>query len=173
MVAVPLFKPQTFSVMITFKEIKQGGIVHVLDKDAMTARPCKVQAVSFPHIDIQQQPSQGMVVDVTLEMDGKVATYVMSETASVTFAGNLVLATEQQALCATIEQMKQDAERILASVEQQKEVLARADKLLTSLNPALRERQQTEQRFRALESNVSSVDEKVDKLLRLLESKAL
>lgn len=98
---------------------------------------------------------------------------MMSETASVTFAGNLVLATEQQALCATIEQMKQDAERILASVEQQKEVLAKADKLLTSLNPTLRERQQTEQRFRAVESNVSSVDEKVDKLLRLMERKTL
>lgn len=158
--------------MITFKDIKQGGNVHVLDKNSMTVKICKVQAVSFPHMDIQQ-PSQGMVVDVTLEMDGKTATYVMSETASITYANSLVLATEPQALCATVEQMKQEAERILSSVEHQKEVLSKADELLASLNPALRERQQTEQRFRALESNVSSVDEKVDKLLRLMERKTL
>lgn len=158
--------------MIPFKDIKQGGSVHVLDKNDMTVNVCKVQTVSFPHMDIQQ-PSQGMVVDVTLEMDGKTATYVMSETASVTYANSLVLATEPQALCATVEQMKQEAERVLASVEHQKEVLSKADELLASLNPALRERQQTEQRFRALENNVSSVDEKVDKLLRLLERKTL
>lgn len=158
--------------MIPFKDIKQGGSVHVLDKNDMTVKVCKVQAVSFPHMDIQQ-PSQGMVVDVTLVMDGKTATYVMSETASVTYANSLVLATEPQALCATVEQMKQEAERVLASVEHQKEVLSKADELLASLNPALRERQQTEQRFRALENNVSSVDEKVDKLLQLMEQKTL
>lgn len=136
----------------------------------MEVKACKVQAVSFPHLDVQQ-PSQGMVVDVTLEMDGKVATYVINESASVTYAGNLALAIDQQALCPTIEKMKQDAERILASVEHQKEVLSKADELLASLNPVLKERQQTEQRFRALENNVSSMDEKVDKLLRILERK--
>lgn len=156
--------------MATFKDIKQGDTIHVLDKGTMEVKACKVQAVSFPHLDVQQ-PSQGMVVDVTLEMDGKVATYVINESASVTYAGNLALAIDQQALCPTIEKMKQDAERILASVEHQKEVLSKADELLASLNPVLKERQQTEQRFRALENNVSSMDEKVDKLLRILERK--
>lgn len=159
--------------MITFKDIKQGSIVHILDKDKMEVKACKVQAVSFPHLDIQQQPSQGMVVDVTLGMDSKTATYVMSETASITYANNLVLATEPQALCATVEQMKQEAERVLASVEHQREVLTKADELLANLNPVLRERQQTEQRFRTLESNMSSMDEKVDKLLRILERKSI
>lgn len=160
--------------MIVFKDIKQGSVVHVLDKGKMKVRQCKVQAVSFPHLNMQQpSAAQGMVVDVTLEMDGKTATYVMSETASVTYANDYVLATEPQALCQTVEQMKQEAERVLASVDKQRDVLSKADNLLAELNPTLREKQETERRFRTLESGFSSMGEKMDKLLRLMERKTL
>lgn len=155
---------------MTFKNIKQGAAVYILDRDKMEFKQGVVTAVSFPRLNLQCNAGQNssMVVDVTIESDGKPATYTIPEGLSVTYASNLVLSIDMQGLSTEVERMKTDAERILASVEKQKMVIEKAGDLLSQLNPQYKERQETEKRFRGIEGDLSSVKTMVEKLLNKL-----
>lgn len=153
---------------MTFKELKQGYPVHILDKDSLTVRSGKVQNASFPRIDMAQAQRQ-MVVDITVECDGHTATYTMPEDSCVVYAGNIVLSTHPQGLTAEVEKMKAEAEQILASVERQKQIVASADELLAQLNPTLREKRETEQRFQLIEGRMNGVDDKLDRLIAMMQ----
>jgi len=146
---------------MTFREIKQGSTVHILNKDDMTVTSGNVQAVSFPHMG----NNGGMAVDVTIETDGKAATYTIPENLSVTYANNIVLATDRQMLSGEVQRMKTEAENALASVEYHKKVIEKADELLAELNPAIREKQETERRFCNIEDSVKDVKGMIKTLL--------
>ena len=149
---------------MTFKELKQGYPVYILDKEKLTVKQGKVVNASFPRIDAQPTGRQ-MVVDVTLDLDGKNAVYTMPEDSAIVYANNLVLSTDQHCLSVEVEKMKADAERILSTIETQREIVRVADDLLTQLNPSLKEKRETEQRFEQIES-------RLDKLILLMEHKS-
>lgn len=155
---------------MTFKELKQGYPIHILDKDKLTVKQAKVQNTSFPRADMMQGQRQ-MVVDITVEHGGNTATYTMPEDSCLVYANNLVISTEPQGLVVEVEKMKSDAEHVLASVEHQKEIVEVADELLAKLNPAFKEKRETEQRFEQLEKRMNSVDDNISQLLSLVKSK--
>ena len=155
---------------MTFKELKQGYPIHILDKDKLTVKQAKVQNTSFPRVDAIQGQRQ-MVVDITVEHNGSTATYTMPEDSCLVYASNLVIATEPQGLIVEVEKMKSEAEHILASVEHQKEIVEVADELLAKLNPAFKEKRETEQRFEQMEKRMNKVDDNISQLLSLVKSK--
>lgn len=155
---------------MTFKELKQGYPIYMLDKDKLEVKCGKVRENSFPRIE-QMNGQRTMVVDVSVECDGKTATYTMPEDSCVVYANNLVISTHQQGLTTEVEKMKEEAERILASVDRQEKIISVADDLLAQLNPTLKEKRETEQRFQKIEGRMNGVDDKLDKLLSLVQSK--
>lgn len=155
---------------MTFKELKQGYPIHILDKDKLTVKQGKVQSTAFPRVDTMQGQRQ-MVVDITVEHNGTTATYTMPEDACLVYANNLVISTEPQGLIVEVEKMKSEAEHILSSVEHQKEIVEVSDELLAKLNPAFKEKRETEQRFEQLEKRMNSVDDNISQLLSLVKSK--
>lgn len=155
---------------MTFKELKQGYPIYVLDKDKLEVKNAKVQNAAFPRVDTMNGQRQ-MVVDVTVECDGKTATYTMPEDSCVVYANNLVISTHQQGLIAEVEKMKDEAEQILASVERQEKIVNTADDLLAQLNPTLKEKRETEQRFQQIEGRMNGVDSKLDRLLTMMQAK--
>lgn len=155
---------------MTFKELKQGYPIHMLDKDKLEVKDGKVQNVSFPRVDTMQGQRQ-MVVDVTVDCDGKTATYTVPEDSCVVYANNLVISTHPQGLIAEVEKMKSEAERILASIDRQEDIINIADDLLSKLNPSLKEKRETEQRFQKIEGRMNGIDGKLDKLISLYQNK--
>lgn len=152
---------------MTFKDVKQGNSVFILDKTSLTVKEGKVTA-SIPHIGNMGTFTQAqgqLMVDVSIETDGTSKVYTIPENLSVTFANDIVLATTQQGLASEVERMKAEAERVLASVERQQAVLDKAGELLAQLNPQYKERQETEKRFRGLEGKVDTMASMVQKLL--------
>ncbi len=149
---------------MTFKELKQGYPVYILDKEKLMVRQGKVVNASFPRIDAQPTGRQ-MVVDVTLDVNGANAVYTMPEDSAIVYANNLVLSTDQHCLSVEVEKMKADAERILSTVETQKKIIEIADDLLAQLNPSFKEKRETEQRFEQIET-------RLDKLIQLMEHKS-
>lgn len=143
-----------------FKDIKQNYIVYVLDKQTLDISQAKVQAVGFPRMDIMQK-TPGMntqtVVDVTLDSNGKIATYTIPENLSVTYAGNIVLSTDKEGLIHEIEAIKNNAEQLLASVDKQKQILEKANGLLSELNPVYKEKKETDLRFTKIENSISEM----------------
>lgn len=102
--------------MLLFKDIKQNYPVYILDTQEFSLIQGKAAQVSFPRLEMNQKTGKTeMAVDVTIEADGKMATYAIPESHSVTYAGHLVLSTEKSGLTSEVEAQKANAEQVLAS----------------------------------------------------------
>lgn len=136
----------------------------MLNKQNMTILDSKVISVGFPHMDMNNKPQLGqsqMVVDVTIESEGKTATYTIPENLSVTYAGDIVLSTDKQGLLFEIEAMKNSAEKVLESVPRQREIIDKATTLLADLNPIYKEKKQNEERFNKMETSINKLEQTV------------
>ena len=143
-----------------FKDIKQNYPVYMLDKQNMSIIQGTATSVGFPRMDMNPKTGKtGMVIDVTIVANGKTATYSIPEDLAVTYAENLILSTDKQGLANEIEAMKNTAEQVLASVDHQKEVIAKSSSLLAELNPMYKDKQETEERFAKIESSISRMEE--------------
>lgn len=153
-----------------FKDIKQNYPVYILDKQDLSLTQGKVTAIGFPRLDMNPKTGKSdMVVDVTIDANGKAGTYTIPDSLSITYAGNLVLSTDKMGLAGEIESMKATAEQVIASVDRQKEILQKASSLLAELNPAYKERQETEQRFNKIEGSISRIEEMMANLVKELK----
>lgn len=149
-----------------FKDLKQNYPVYILNKQDLTLIQGKVVSAGFPRMEMNPAAGKsGMVVDVSIEADGKTANYVIPESLSVTYAGNLVLSVDRQGLAGEVESMKAAAEQAIASVEQQKRILEKSTSLLAELNPAFREKQETEQRFGKIEATMGELKDMLSRLV--------
>ena len=89
-----------------FKDIKQNYPVYILNKQDLSLTQGKAVQVPFPRMEMNQKTGKTeMVVDITIEANGKTATYVIPENLSVTYAGNLILSTDKMSLASEIEAM--------------------------------------------------------------------
>ena len=154
---------------MTFKEIKQGMSVYILDKKDLTVAEGKVTAVQ-PHVGnlfsggAMQTGAQPMQ-DVTIEVGGKATAYTIPEQLSVTFAGDTVIATEKNGLADEVERMKKKSEDVIASVNYHKKVIEMVPKLMSELKPELREKQETERRLTSMENGLKEIGSLVRSLV--------
>lgn len=131
----------------------------------------KATQVSFPRLEMNQKTGKTeMVVDVTIEANGKMATYAIPESHSVTYAGHLVLSTEKSGLTSEVEAQKANAEQVLASASKAQNIIDKAPSLLAELNPMYKEKQETEQRFGKIEKSISGMEELMKKQQEMMEN---
>lgn len=164
--------------MILFKDLKPNYPVFILNTQDITFAQGKVLSVSFPHFDMNNQignigsnPSQ-MVVDITIEYEGKNSTYVIPENLSITRTGNsnLILATEKEGIVREVEALKSSSEQILSSVDYHKGVVEKTDKLLSEFSPVFKEKQENEQRFKKIEGSVSEMKNMLENFIKEFKS---
>lgn len=157
--------------MLLFKDIKQNYPVYILDTQEFCLIQGKATQVSFPRLDVNQKNYKTeMVVDITIEANGKTATYTIPENHSVTYAGHLVLATEKPGLIGEIEAQKANAEQALASASKAQNIIDKAPLLLAELNPVYKEKQETEQRFGKIEQSISGMEKLMKKQQEMMEN---
>lgn len=153
-----------------FKDIKQNYPVYILDKQEFCIIQGKATAVSFPRVEMNQKTGRSeMVVDVTVEANGKTATYAIPENLSVTYAGNIVLSTDKQGLTGEVEAMVASADQVIASVTHAQKIKDKAPAILADLNPVYREKQETEQRFGKIEGSISEMKGLIQSQQKMLE----
>lgn len=154
-----------------FKDLKQNYPVYILDKQELTLTQGKVTSVSFPRMNTNQSIGKvEMVVDVSIEANNKTATYTIPENLAITYTGNLVLSTDKLGLSGEIEAMKNTAEQLLASVDKQKDILAKSTALLAELNPIYKDKQETEARFNKMESSISEMKDMIASFIKEFKS---
>lgn len=156
--------------MIQFRDVKPNYPVFVLDKQKMEVAQGKVTGVGIPHMETDPRTGNSrIVVDVTIDVNGRTATYNIPENLAVTYtAGDLVLATEKQGLTSELEAMRSTAEQIINSVDRQKEVMEKATALLGEISPVHKDRQETEQRFKGLEDSVTGLKGDISEIKDML-----
>lgn len=154
---------------MTFKDIKENNVVYILDKNNLQVIKAKVKNSPIPKIDMNKPniglSSSNLVVDLDLEINGKVTQYTIPESLEVTYTSTgLVLATESSKLIPEVEAMAKEAKDTLAKEDYFKKVLEKSSSLLAELNPQLKERQETDRRLNLLEDKLSKVLTAVEKL---------
>lgn len=150
--------------MLAFKDIKQNYPVHIFDKNEFRYIQGKAAAVSFPKLEINPETNKPeMLVSVTIEAEGKTATYAIPENLSVSYANGLVFATDKSLLLAEAKAVKANAEQILASVPKAQKIIDDSPAVFAELDSSFKEKQETEQRFGNLEKSISSMEELMKK----------
>jgi len=141
---------------MTFRDVRQNSTVHLLDKTTMQYSEAKVEAVGMPHFatpQVGQTAPTGQVVDVTI----KGVCYTVQCDNSVAYSDKVAFATDKALLLPEVKRLKTEAENILAGVDRARETVTKCDTLLCELDTAFKEKQETEKRIGAMESEIRSL----------------
>lgn len=145
-----------------FKDLKSGYPVYFLDREVIKAYQGKVISISVPRYDMQKNNVNApMVVDVTIDADGQTRTYTISENATTTYAGHIVLSTERDGIIREVEAMKAQKEDAIAQEEKNHEELSRMIILLEEWNPALAEKRKQDERINTIEQEVKNIGQQL------------
>lgn len=169
---------------ISFKEIKRGFPVYILHKNGedVKAAEGKVVNVSDPHLPQNFNAAnptafnqmQQLVIDVTIEEDGANNTYCIPENLSVTYAGNIVLATERDGIIREVQALAAQDDEHIKAVPMHEKRRAACSEILEQWDTAYKERKANDQRFNGIEKCISGLDGRMgglEKKLDLLISK--
>lgn len=157
--------------MILFRDVKQNYPVYIFDNQEFELIQGKAVEVGFPRLEMNPKTGKSeMVVDVAIEANGKNATYAIPENMSVTWAGNLVLATDKSGLISEVESAVERAKQIIAAAPKAQKVIDKAPVLLADLNPAFKEKQETEQRFSKIENSIGRMEELMQKQQEMMSN---
>ena len=154
-----------------FKDIKQNYPIFILDKQELTITQARAVNVGFPRMEMNPKSGKSeMVIDITIDANGKTGNYAIPENLSVTYAGNIVLSTTQQGLSNEIESLQNAANQFFASEGYQRKVLEKAPALLAELNPIYKEKQETEKRFSSIESSIGELKDMITGFIKEFKS---
>ena len=157
--------------MILFKDIKQNYPVYILDTQELDITQGKATQVSFPRVEMNQKTGKAeMVVDVTIEANGKTATYAIPESHSITYASNLVLSTDKASLANEVEASVERAKQIIEAAPKAQKIIDKAPAVLADINPIFKEKQETEQRFGKIEKSISGMEALMKKQQEMMEN---
>ena len=146
---------------MTFKDIKQGYPIYILDRKNLTAKTVNVTDISLPHIDAKIGGPTNLVVDITTD-DGQ--PYVMVADSEVAYPDGMVITTCIDHILREITSIRNTAQQDIDRVDHKRVVVERCNNLLADLDPAQREKQQTEERFSKIEHMQQQMYEMLKKL---------
>lgn len=141
-----------------FKDLKQGYVVYIFDKQNISVRQGKVINVSLPHFDnAKTSIHTNMVVDLTVDDNGKTAIYTLKEDTDTGYTDSLIITTDKQNIVREVEIGKSQSEEILNQVEMHKDRINKYSQILAEFNPAIKEKQEIDARFGKLESSINDI----------------
>lgn len=157
---------------MTFKDLKTGYPIYLLDRIALRFEQGKVMAVSSPHADMQPGNFGKMLVDISIQTkDGKQNTYSVSDTEQTAYAGNLLLTCNKECVVNEVRAINAQAEETLAKVDASRKTMDGCKALLEELDTAFKDKQETEKRFLKIDERFSAMEGKMDKLLSIINNK--
>lgn len=146
---------------MNFKDLKAGMTFYILSKEGIVLNKAVIMTVSVPHIENKMNSGTQLVVDITLNMDGKPVTYVTPDIGCVTYCANQILTADKEILINEIKAIKTQNEQILASVDKSTEIIGKCDNLIMELDDAFREKKENDERLTKLENMMQLLIEKI------------
>lgn len=151
---------------MTFKDLKSGHAIHLLDRTALAYEQGNVMAVGLPHADTQPGSYGKMLIDITIQTkDGKRNTYSVSDTEQTAYAGSLLITCNKECVTGEVRSIKAQAEDTLAKVDASRKAVTACQALLEELDTAFKDKQETERRFRKIDERFTGIEDKMDRLL--------
>lgn len=141
---------------MNFRDIRANNSIHLLDKVNMQYEEVRAESVGVPHYptpQIGQTSPTGQVMDITI----KGIPYVVQCDNNIAYSDKVVFSVEKSLLLPEVKRLKAEAENIIASVDKAKEDVAKCDTLLCELDTSFKEKQETEKRIGAMETEIKSL----------------
>lgn len=157
---------------MTFKDLKSGYPIYLLDRTTLKYTQGKVMAIGIPHADVQPGNYGKMLIDVSIQTnDGKQNTYSVSDIEQTAYAGTLLLTCNKDCVVNEVRAINAQAEDTLTKVEAARKTVDSCKTLLEELDTAFKDKQETEKRFQKIDERFSGMEDKMDKILLALSNK--
>lgn len=160
------------------KDCQKGYPIFILNRNDISATQGKIIDVSRPHFDNRNPSSTTMVIDVTVDIDGKQTSFVMPEGSTIAYTDNLVLSCDRADILHEVEAICSRNEEELKQTDLRKQTVSKCKSIIEDWNPAVKQQRETDERITkienaivALQKNHNASDGKMDRILKLLESK--
>ena len=147
-----------------FKNLRQGNSVYALTTSTeIKIETYKVVSVSdkprFETIDNKPQ----LVIDLTLDVDGKHKIFVMPENSVTTYAGGMMLTCSRDEVLRELDSLRSISQDYVDKYEMHKDRLARIDEIRDDMMPEKREERQRDKRLTDLECKIDKIFELLNK----------
>ena len=154
------------------KDTQKGYPIFILNRNEITACQGKIIDVSRPHFDSRNPSSTSMVIDVTVEIDGKQTSFVMPESSSVAYTDNLVLSCDRNDIMHEVEAICSRNEEELKQTDVRRQTVQKCKTILEEWNPAIKQQRESEERMTKMEKAMgqlrSDVNDKFDRIMQKL-----
>lgn len=164
---------------MTFKELRPNNPIHLLDKSkGIKYILGKVLNVGQPRLDTQPMPGQqgmsamqlpSMVVDVTIEANGKTETYKLDENATVAAVSTVLISIDKEGIIREVDATIAHCEQYFADKENMEKTYEQSKQLKSELDSAFKEKQETENRFKKLEESQAKQGDMLKEILGILK----
>ena len=162
-----------------FKDCQKGYPVFMLDRKEITAKQGKIVDVSRPHFDSHNPANTQMVVDVVIEIEGKqLPPFVIPETYGVAYTDSMIISTDRESIIKEVQVVLSRNEEELKLIPVREKTVKQCQSIIEEWNPAIKQQRETDERISKIETaltelqkNHSDSDVKMDKILRLLETR--
>lgn len=155
-----------------FSALNQNSVIYILDKsESPKLKIGEVVGVSSPRVNYSTN-YQGSTVDLKVKIDGSIHEYnqIPSSYSLVTYNnGKITLSETKQALCGEVESMLTNSRQIVDNIDIYKQNIIDCENILKELNPQFAKDKENEDRLNNLEQKFVGVENKIDKLLTLME----
>lgn len=160
-----------------FQGLRTNSLFYVLDKgEKPSLRIGQVVSVSNPQTrypsfnnGFTPQPME-TVVDVRVKLgDEEVDFKQLPANGQIANDKNLVVSDSKDAMSSEVDAMLRQSKAILESVDYHERVVKSCEGMLLRLNPQIAKEKEQSEKISKLEGKVSGVEDKVDKMMGLLE----
>lgn len=154
------------------KDCQKGYPIFLLNRNDIVVSQGKIVDVSRPHFDNRNPTSTSMVIDVTVEIDGKQTSFVMPESANVAYTDNLVISCDRTDIMREVEAICNRNEEELKQTSVREQTVKKCKAIIEEWNPAIRQQRETDERMSKMEKEMgqmrSDVNDKFERIMQKL-----
>lgn len=153
--------------------LNQGSLIYILDKtDGYKLKVGEIIGISSPNqLYNYGQPTYQATIDLKVKIDGTTYEYnsIPSNLSIVTYNnGKITLSETKQGLQQEIEALLQNSKQIIENIDTYKQNIIDCENILKELNPQFAKDKERDDRLNSLEERFGGVENKIDKLLTLM-----
>lgn len=146
-----------------FRDAKAGYPAYIFDRKTVTIKVGKVTNTPMPHFDARM--SGRMVVDLNVDVDGRVMPFVLDECSEVGYADDMVVSVGVEAILREVDRVENQSAEALKMVDYHKEAVEKCEALKREYSPDYRERTEANERMTTLEGKVDKLADAMNELL--------
>lgn len=155
--------------------LQQGSLVHIIDKTKdikyivgeVINRTDPVADYSNPSLGVNPPT----FFDLTVKVDNETYEFKhLNSTLSIANNGNIVISETKEGLTSTVESILHNSKKMIdpENIEYHKNAVASCEDILKKLNPVFAREKERDSRIQNLEDKVGGLDDKLDKILNLI-----